>query len=83
MNWITHALKKALSSGDMAVVSSLQDEIKGIELSVLTKVSPKSVLIVTRGTDFAKPTKAKQKHTKKSETPIPSVESLTISNGDS
>ena len=37
MNWITQALKEALMSGDMATVSNLQDEIKGIELSVINR----------------------------------------------
>ncbi len=37
MNWITQALKEALMSGDMATVSNLQGEIKGIELSVINR----------------------------------------------
>ncbi len=34
MNWITQELKRALSKSDMDAVTSLQSEIKGIELMV-------------------------------------------------
>lgn len=36
INWITQELKSALSTGDMTKVAALQEEIKGIELSVIS-----------------------------------------------
>lgn len=35
INWITQELKTALVKNDLAMVATLQDEIKGIELSVV------------------------------------------------
>lgn len=37
MNWIAQELKDALNKNDMARVATLQDEIKGIELSVISQ----------------------------------------------
>ncbi len=48
INWITQELKSALSTGDMSKVAALQEEIKGIELSVISHA--KSIL-TTNETD--------------------------------
>ena len=39
INWITQELKVALAKNDMAAVAMLQEEIKGIELSVVAYAS--------------------------------------------
>lgn len=39
LHWITPRLKAALGAGDVAAVAALQDEIKAIELSVVTASS--------------------------------------------
>lgn len=64
INWITAELKTALGKGDMAAVAMLQEEIKGIELSVVAHVD--GVGAVGGGSDLT-PSKPRKKRTKKSE----------------
>ncbi len=40
INWITPRLKEALAKSDMVQVAILQSEIKSIELSLISKISP-------------------------------------------
>jgi hypothetical protein len=76
INWITQELKTALAKSDLAMVAVLQEEIKGIELSVVAHITgagpspPGEITLLA-----AK--KPKQKRTKKSDA-IPSPESLSI-----
>jgi len=69
MNWITYALKIALSSGDMAAVSNLQDEIKGIELSVITHAKGESSEVAT---EAPAPSESRPKRRRKKIDPPPS-----------
>jgi hypothetical protein len=63
LNWITPRLKEALKSGDVAVIASLQGEIKSIELSVISKA--KGQPGASERSELSAP-KLKRRRTKKS-----------------
>jgi hypothetical protein len=65
LNWITPRLKEALQNNDRAVVSDLQAEIKGIELSVTSigQESPET----NKNCETPSLSRTKQKRVKKSD----------------
>lgn len=75
LNWITPKLKEALSSNDNVRVHEIQEEIRGIELSVIHRAQEKTALSSSeQRKEAAKPGRAKLK---KSSREIP-IESATI-----
>ena len=66
LNWITPRLKEALEKRDFPAVSVLQAEIRGIELSVITKAMESSPI----SGEFDPPTRPRRKRIKKSTGPL-------------
>lgn len=76
INWITQELKTALAKNDLAMVAVLQEEIKGIELSVVASVTSAGSS-QSSGIASLEPKKTKQKRTKKPDA-AQSPESLSV-----
>jgi hypothetical protein len=68
LNWITPRLKEALAKSDMAQVAILQDEIRSIELSVVSKASGQ---MPANGVLIEKPPRKKRK-------PISKIEEVEV-----
>ncbi len=66
IDWITKALKSALATGDAAMVARLQEEIKGVELSV-TMNAPGDSEENDAGLSTSPSGPSKRKRTKKSD----------------
>jgi hypothetical protein len=71
LNWITPRLKDALQKNDMAAVAALQDEIRGIELSVVSRA--KEVSNVLAGGDVVPSPKPRRRKSKRDEGADPLV----------
>ena len=67
ISWIAQELKTALAKNDMTMVATLQEEIKGVELSVISHANDVVVAIENGEVPPPSPLKPKRKRLPKSE----------------